>query len=342
MSLTTGKPIQLYILTGFLGSGKTTLLQNMLSQLSEKNLKAGVIVNEFGQVGVDGSVVKHQGIEMVELNDGQIFCGCIAGKFVKTIATFASLPLDYLIVECSGLANPTSLDILLKDVRKLTGEKYNYRGMICLVDPVKFSILVKTVHAVEEQIIRSQYIIINKTDLVDKETLAETAAKIRELNPTAPIYKTSFAKIESDLFDLDLSENICNQKFIERNVKTPFKRPKHYLIRTKETINQAQLKKFAEIITENAFRVKGFVHSDEGWIHLDVVNDDIQLRPIDPRGSESEIVVISSIGEKINPIIESAWQEILGLPASIKENVFNPSPKSIPDQVSVIGSIANF
>lgn len=319
------KPIKLYFLTGFLGSGKTTLLLNMLSELAKKDQKAGVIVNEFGQVGVDGKVIQHRGIEITELNDGQIFCGCMQGKFVETIVAFAGLPLDYLIVECSGLANPTTLETILENVKSLTGEQYDYQGMICLVDPVKFLILVQTVNAVEEQIIRSQYIIINKIDLVDEETIKEAIAKIRDINPHAPFTTTSFAKIDGSLFDLDLlSTKTCPKKIdsIKRNVKIPYKRPKHYLINTKEIVNSEKIKKFTKVVINDAFRIKGFVNTEKGYFYLDAVNDTIDLKPMEKEKKDTEIVVISSIWERIEPLIEVTWSNKIGTPVTIKENVF--------------------
>ena len=69
------KKINLYVLTGFLGSGKTTVLLRLLDVL--KNNKVGVIQNEFGKLGIDGTILKRDNIEMMEINRGSIFCSCL-------------------------------------------------------------------------------------------------------------------------------------------------------------------------------------------------------------------------------------------------------------------------
>ena len=79
--------LQLYLIGGFLGSGKTTFLKHMLENM--ENRKIGVLVNEFGNISIDGTVVRKQGMEMVELNNGSIFCACLKDSFVKTLKMFA-------------------------------------------------------------------------------------------------------------------------------------------------------------------------------------------------------------------------------------------------------------
>jgi G3E family GTPase len=310
------EPIKLYFITGFLGCGKTTLINNLLDYLAEKNEKAGVIVNEWGREGIDSSLIHNKDIELKELNNGQIFCSCLAGSFVQALVDLSRYPLKYLLVETSGLANPISLNKVLQDINNLTGIRYNYRGMITLVDPENFLDLVGIVNAVEEQIIASQYVIINKIDLVDEERLQKVKEKIKELNHQAPIIQTSYTKVEG-LLDLDLMVGEENKNAV-RQVKVPYKRPVHYVITTEEKVDSQNVLKFAEIILKDSFRIKGFVNSENGWFYLDGVNDKLSLKPVKVQGRTTKLVIISKIWEDIKPKIESTWQEFCGVSFKIQ------------------------
>lgn len=316
-------PIQLYFLTGFLGSGKTTLLNNLLDYLAQRKKKAGVLVNEWGQAGIDGSLINKKYMEIKELNNGQIFCSCLAGNFVQALVTLGDLPLEYVLVETSGLANPITLHTVLQDLKKLTGNRYQYQGMICLVDPVNFLDLGETVMAVEEQVIKSQYIMVNKIDLVDGAALAQVEKRIRELNPDVPVVKTSYGKIDDQIFDLHFNSTKQSPEVV-RHLKRPINRPRHYLILIKETVDPERIKSFAEVVIKDAFRIKGFVCAKDGCMYLDGVNQSVSLTPAIIRGTETKIVIISRIGEELGPVIKAKWQEIVSIPAEIKEDVFNP------------------
>ena len=91
------KNIQLYLVSGFLGSGKTTFLRQLLLQM--QNVRVGVIVNEFGSIGIDGKVLQQGDTKMVEINNGSIFCACLKDGFVKTLVAFLEQPIDVLFIE---------------------------------------------------------------------------------------------------------------------------------------------------------------------------------------------------------------------------------------------------
>lgn len=315
--MTDQEPIRLYFITGFLGSGKTTLMNNLLDHLAGKNEKAGVIINEWGQVNIDSSLIHGQEIEIKELNNGQIFCSCLSGNFVDALAQFTQYPLKYLLVETSGMANPVPLKQVLQDMKKLTGMRYDYRGMITLVDPESFLDLVGIINAIEEQVIRSQYVIINKVDLVNQETLHQVREKIQELNPNVAIGETSFTRIEG-ILDLDWQDKEANPHVV-RNIKTPYKRPVHYVVTTKESVEPEKVAEFAGVLLKDALRIKGFIHNDEkGWFYLDGVNDKVEMKPVKAKGSETKVVIISRVWEEILPKIRSVWQETCGVSFEIK------------------------
>ena len=90
---------KLYVLTGFLGSGKTTVLLKLLEIL--KGHRIGIIQNEFGKLGIDGTILRNDEIQMVEINRGSIFCSCLKLNFVQALAEMAAQDFEYLFVESS-------------------------------------------------------------------------------------------------------------------------------------------------------------------------------------------------------------------------------------------------
>ena len=101
---------KLYLLTGFLGAGKTTFLTNVLEELKGK--RVAVIMNEFGKVGIDGTIIQKEGMELVEINRGSIFCSCLQLSFVSALVEMADRNMEYVFVESSGLADPSNIEFL--------------------------------------------------------------------------------------------------------------------------------------------------------------------------------------------------------------------------------------
>ena len=91
------RKIDLYLLTGFLGAGKTTFLRNILEDLSHE--KVGVIMNEFGKIGIDGDIIRKDGLQLTEINRGSIFCSCLKLNFAQAMIDMADRDIKYLFVD---------------------------------------------------------------------------------------------------------------------------------------------------------------------------------------------------------------------------------------------------
>ena len=116
----SGKPIPLILISGFLGSGKTSFLNYLFETFPDR--KFGVIINDFGALSIDAAEVKHpDGSIINELNNGQIFCSCLSGSFVKSVSAYAGTGIDYLLVEASGLAKPSPLMEIIEAIKKING-----------------------------------------------------------------------------------------------------------------------------------------------------------------------------------------------------------------------------
>ena len=121
------KRTKLYVFTGFLGAGKTTVLSRILQESKEE--KIGVIQNEFGKLGIDGEILKHNDIQMVEINRGSIFCSCLKLQFVQALSEMAQYEFDKLFVESSGLGDPSNVEEILKASEMVSGRSYDlFRG----------------------------------------------------------------------------------------------------------------------------------------------------------------------------------------------------------------------
>ena len=184
--------IPVTIITGFLGSGKTTLLNHILS--NQQGLKTAVLVNEFGEIGIDNELIVTTGEDMVELNNGCICC-TINNDLVEAVYKVLDREdkVDYLVVETTGLADPlpVALTFLGTELRDLT----RLDSIITLVDAANYSLDLFNSEAAHSQIAYGDVIVLNKTDLVDEGDLDSLEIKIREVKEGARILRTTRSQV---------------------------------------------------------------------------------------------------------------------------------------------------
>ncbi|WP_341525589.1 GTP-binding protein [Nostoc sp. UHCC 0302] len=185
-----GMPVT--IITGFLGSGKTTLLNHILT--NQQGLKTAVLVNEFGEIGIDNELIVSTGENMVELSNGCICC-TINTDLVDAVYKVLERQenLDYLVVETTGLADPlpVALTFLGTELRDLT----RLDSIITVVDAANYSLDLFNSEAAHNQIAYGDVILLNKTDLVDEATLNELEGKINEVKEGARILRTTRSQV---------------------------------------------------------------------------------------------------------------------------------------------------
>ena len=192
---------KVYLLSGFLGSGKTTLLKHLLETHPE-NERVAVLMNEFGKAGVDGDVVRKNGLEIIEISRGSIFCACAKGDFLRGLYTILK---DYrptiLLVEASGVADTTDMK---KDLgHGMLHDYYRFAGNICVIDAQHFEDWLDLFNAVIKQTEAATQLIINKTDLVTPEEADALEKHLHELNPTAQITRATFGNVPWSVFRSD-------------------------------------------------------------------------------------------------------------------------------------------
>jgi G3E family GTPase len=184
------------IITGFLGSGKTTLLNHILS--NQEGLKTAVLVNEFGEIGIDNELLITTGEDMVELSNGCICC-TINNDLVEAVHKVLerSDKIDYLVVETTGLADPlpVALTFLGTDLRDLT----RLDSIVTVVDSENFSLDLFNSEAAQSQIAYGDILLLNKADLVDEADLDLLEVRIREIREGARILRTTKAQVSLPL-----------------------------------------------------------------------------------------------------------------------------------------------
>ena len=199
--------IPVTVLTGYLGAGKTTLLNRILSEPHGK--KYAVIVNEFGEIGIDNDLVVGADEEVFEMNNGCICC-TVRGDLMRILNDLMRRKgkFDAIIVETTGLADPAPVAQTFF-VDENVGRQTKLDAVVTVADAKWLKDRLKDAPEAKNQIAFADVIVLNKTDLVSKSELAEVEVRIRAINPYAKLHRTERCQValsdvlERNAFDLD-------------------------------------------------------------------------------------------------------------------------------------------
>ena len=276
--------IPVTVITGFLGSGKTTLLSSILKK--KEMQKTAVIINEFGEIGLDHALIEHTDENIVELQSGCICC-TIQGDLNKTLIDLFDKMMNgkvssfnRILIETTGLANPVPIIHTLMSSIELI-RIYSLDGVITVVDSINGE---KTLDLHEEslkQLALAEKIILSKTDIVDKDEIKSLVYRIKEINPVSQIIFSKFGNIPlEEIFGLgaydpykksaDVKNWLAAEKYKEKkhhhhhDVNRHNENIRAFSMMSENPVNMIAFSFFRDMITAalgaNLLRMKGIVN----------------------------------------------------------------------------------
>ena len=277
-----------FLITGFLGSGKTTFL-NRLTGAFPPDRKLMILMNEFGDVGIDGLLVEGEDLDILEISRGSIFCVCVKTDFIKGLAKIArEIRPDVLIIEATGTADPGDMkrDLALSVFQN----RFRFREQICLIDAENFEAVYATFASVEKQMAAATCFIINKTDLAGPPAVRRIREIVGRHHPDPVFYETTFGEVpleritdqvhapeapaipRGNTAPASISPETALDAEIEKLLKDPLRvmLPPDSLASAVYTVGEATTEtfaSFAKALPSGILRAKGFVRLD-GDVHL--------------------------------------------------------------------------
>ncbi|HEX2245075.1 MAG TPA: GTP-binding protein [Gammaproteobacteria bacterium] len=273
-------PIQtpITLVSGPLGSGKTTLLRHILTS---SPLRLALIINEFGELGIDGKLIQGKNVRLTELDGGCVCCSLI-GEFEAAVEEIIETAApEAIVVETTGVAEP---EALVFDVSEMLPRVW-IDGVVTVMDAdalIRFPDLGRTTRM---QVAAADLLLLNKVDLVAEEELEPLQAKLRELNPQAPIVPTRHGRVDSALlFGLTHSRKVEPVHSIHQPEYESF------VYRPARPLKRDCFEQFALGLDPDVYRAKGFVHFPDGTYLFNYVNGRWDLEPLTEQ--ESGLVFI--------------------------------------------------
>lgn len=176
-------PIEVLLVTGYLGAGKSTLLKHLLQQPEITRRRPALIINEFGQEGVDGRLFDDAGFPLFEINRGSLFCICTQTDLLQALQQIVVLRPGLVLVEATGVAETRDIESLMDEAS--LADRYRVHANLCVVDARNFTKLAPFLKAARNQVAAADGVVVNKVDLVSQEELMLLAQLLEEMNPRA-------------------------------------------------------------------------------------------------------------------------------------------------------------
>lgn len=310
------KKTRVDMLFGFLGSGKTTLAARILNEYGAKR-RLALIVNEFGDIGVDGEILKGNSIDLVQLSTGCLCCTLKGSLEAAVLELDAKSDIDHIIIEATGVAEPEQ--VMSSFAAEEFVERFEVGPMVTVVDAPKF-MKIRTMLGpfYEAQVEKSDYVILNKLDMGDVTLFKEVQAEIEELNPDAVIRFAERCDVDlNEVLDGPVSTALQNWEADEHDNSHDHDHDHHdhshdhthdhhdalhapansFVLEVPDDIDRDTLIELYAKAPESLWRSKGFVRIN-GEDHLvQVAMGSVEITPTDPRDRHYLVF----IGDGIEP-----------------------------------------
>jgi len=296
---------ELYLITGFLGAGKTTLIRNLLPLLNGR--RVNVIVNEFGAVAPDETLLKGFGAEIMAVTGGSIFCACRIAEFEDALHDALEHDPDVLLVETSGLSDPRSIRDVTKTFER--DGRLKYRGAICLVDAPRFAALLDTARTIKRQLAVADLVLLNKCDMVSQEVLERTESLLKSVCP-ARVIRTTYGQIPPEEFGAlkpggELPGGTDTMPDLTLQRETVLIDPQ---------MTKAQLTDFLKLLSEDTYRMKGILRLKTGVHRVDCVGTDLHVAAYDGEAEPENILsLMAGEGMPLRQSLRAAIRRYDGL-----------------------------
>ena len=273
--------IPVVMASGYLGSGKTTLISYLLNSQIFKGKKIAVLINEFGQLPIDGALLPQGDYFLAEINKGSIFCVCVKTDLLRDMEKIArDIQPDVLLIEATGVAEPRDISLLLDS--PFLQESYGTSLIITIVDALNFAKLATILPALSAQVISADVVLLNKIDCVDDEELQKLESTVKRLNPVAVIFHTQNAVFPFEELSLETSKEISSVNAV-KNSDTLCQAPPVDIYNCEFRTGQIQSKiafyDYLDKYRNMILRGKGIVDFGTDKKYIEIVNGVVSSRP---------------------------------------------------------------
>lgn len=315
-------PIPVYVLTGFLGSGKTTLLCNMLAYLKASGKKPAVIMNEVGDVNIDGMLIDDE-VPVAELLSGCICCTIRSDLSIELSEVIREHSPDVVLIECTGVAKPVDVLESITDTAMLT--PLRLQRVVTVVDAGAMSdefprASKRTQHLMQDQIRCADTIVVNKTDSVEPRRLPELMGELRRWNRQAELVFTTHCHVDMQMLGAAGTEPIFRENPSGRSCGSEHDNHEHHehhehhdrhthshphdhvtvhMEYFSEPLDRDRFEQFVREMPEEVYRAKGILRfSDTGERHLfQYAYRSMELLRVRPQKPVKDLMVL--IGENM-------------------------------------------
>jgi G3E family GTPase len=273
------------LITGPLGSGKTTLLRHILAAYPAK---LAIVMNEFGEIGIDTKVVEGKNVRITELAGGCVCCSLL-GEFEAAIGEIIEkVAPERIVVETTGLAEPEALVFNIQEALP----QCRLDGVVSVIDADMLVRFPEIGHSTRLQIDGADILLLNKIDLVESAQIGPLEKKLREINSTAAIIHTVRCRVDPDLLF-----GIGREKKISRLRHEHQPEFESFVFSSDKIFSRDHFERFADGLPASVVRSKGFIRFTDGAQLFNFVAGRWELEPF-----ESDETQLIFIGRNFGPV----------------------------------------